>query len=111
IAYHGIFQQVDHIVRYYEARRCAHPLLTMSQKRYIQYLCDLSFGTIERPHFTELVIKTINLSPVPLFNRERNGCRPYIDVFNQDNKKIFSTYQDPNKLRVFTATDGVCPIP
>ncbi|CAF0853451.1 unnamed protein product [Adineta steineri] len=111
IAYHGIFQQVDHIVRYYEARRCAHPLLTMSQKRYIQYLCDLSFGTIERPHFTELVIKTINLSPVPLFNRERNGCRPYIDVFNQDNKKIFSTYQDPNKLRVFTATDGVCLIP
>ncbi|CAF3719474.1 unnamed protein product [Rotaria magnacalcarata] len=111
IAYHGIFPQVDHIVRYYESRRCAHPFLTFSQRRYIQYLCDLSFGIIEKPHFTELILKTINLSPVPLFNRERNGCRPYVDVFNQDYKKIFSTYQEPNKLRVFCATDGVCPIP
>ncbi len=90
IAYHGIFQQVDHIVRYYESRRCAHPLLTMSQRRflvflnkkchlnkrnsfnrYIQYLCDLASGVIERPHFTELIVKAVNLSPVPLFNRER----------------------------------------
>ncbi|CAF0957547.1 unnamed protein product [Rotaria sordida] len=111
IAYHGIFQQVDHIVRYYESRRCAHPFLTLSQKRYIQYLCDLSCGVIEKPHFTELMLKTINLSPVPLFNRERNGCRPYVDVFNQDYKKIFSTYQEANKLRLFSATDGVCLIP
>ncbi|CAF2790523.1 unnamed protein product [Rotaria sp. Silwood2] len=111
IAYHGIFQQIDHIVRYYESRRCAHPCLTLSQKRYIQYFCDLSCGIIEKPHFTELILKTINLSPVPLFNRERNGCRPYVDVFNHDQKKIFSTYQEPNKLRIFCATDGVCLIP
>lgn len=26
---------------------------------------------IERPHFTELILKSVNLSPVPLFNRER----------------------------------------
>ncbi|CAF5115885.1 unnamed protein product, partial [Rotaria magnacalcarata] len=32
IAYHGIFPQVDHIVRYYESRRCAHPFLTFSQR-------------------------------------------------------------------------------
>lgn len=87
--------------------------------RYIQYLCDLSLGSIERPHFTELILKTINLAPVPLFNRDRfestrfssiemfermvvvnrNSCRPFVDVYNQDQKKIFSTYQDPNKLR------------
>ena len=85
--------------------------------RYIQYLCDLSFGTIERPHFTELTLFSVNLSPVPLFNRERsekqqrsmyhrsrvsssrNGCRPFVDVYNQEQKKIFSTYQDPSKLR------------
>jgi hypothetical protein len=41
----------------------------------------------------------------------RNGCRPYVDVFNQDQKKIFSTYQEPNKLRLFSAIDGVCLIP
>lgn len=111
IAYHGIFPQADLIIRYYESKRCAHPLLTMSQKRYIQYLCDLSFGVIERPHFTELALKSINLSPVPLFNRERNGCRPFVDIYNQDQKKIFSTYQDPNRLRLFSATDGVCLIP
>ncbi|CAF1107828.1 unnamed protein product [Adineta ricciae] len=111
IAYHGLFQQVDHIVRYYEARRCAHPMLTMSQKRYIQYICDLACGTIERPHFNELVLKSINLSPVPLFNRERNGCRPYVDILNPEGKKIFSTYQDSNKLRLFTAMDGVCLVP
>jgi hypothetical protein len=42
-----------------------------SFNRYIQYLCDLASGVIERPHFTELIVKTVNLSPVPLFNRER----------------------------------------
>jgi len=111
IAYHGIFPQVDHLIRFYESKRCAHPALTMSQRRYVQYLCDLATGMIERPHFTEFIIRSVNLSPVPLFNRERTGCRPFVDIFTPDQKKIFSTHQDPSKLRVFSAIDGVCLIP
>ena len=98
-------------------------LVFFSLNRYIQYICDLSLGVIERPHFTELILKAINLSPVPLFNRERfvwncsflhwnlsassdrNGCRPFVDIYNQDQKKIFSTYQEVNRLR----WEWICP--
>ncbi|CAF3231497.1 unnamed protein product, partial [Rotaria sp. Silwood2] len=70
LAYHQIFPRVDQIIQYYEFHRCAHSSLTMSQKRYIQYLCDISSGIIERPHFNELILKSITLSPVPCVNRE-----------------------------------------
>ncbi|CAF0801102.1 unnamed protein product [Didymodactylos carnosus] len=111
LAYHGVFSTVDQCVRYFETKRCAHPMLSYSQKRYIQYFCDLSHGIIERPHLLDINLKTINLSPVPTFNRERNGCRPYVDIYNTEQKKIFSTYQDPSRIRLFSTTDGVCLLP
>ncbi|CAF3340006.1 unnamed protein product [Rotaria socialis] len=111
LAYHQTFLRVDQIIQYYEHHRCAHPLLTMSQKRYIQYLCDLSFGVIEKPHFTESILTSITLSPVPLVNRQKLGCRPFVDIYDHENKKIFSTYQETAKLRDYSASDNNCCIP
>ena len=53
IAYHGIFQQVDHIVRFYESRRCAHPLVTSSQKRSVRsslFTWDISTDSRSQIH-------------------------------------------------------------
>ncbi|CAF1576874.1 unnamed protein product [Rotaria magnacalcarata] len=111
LAYHQIFPRADQIIQYYEHYRCAHPLLTMSQKRYIQYLCDLSFGVIEKPHFTESILTNITLSPVPLVNRQKLSCRPFVDIYDHENKKIFSTYQETTKLRDYFASDNDCCIP
>ncbi|CAF0882882.1 unnamed protein product [Rotaria sp. Silwood1] len=111
LAYHQIFPRVDQIIQYYEFHRCAHLSLTMSQKRYIQYLCDLSFGVIERPHFNESILKSITLSPVPFLNRQKDGCRPFVDIYDQEQRKIFSTYQEAAKLRVYSAGDNNCSIP
>jgi hypothetical protein len=30
----------------------------------------------------------------------RNGFRPFIDIYDQENQKIFTTYQEANKLRL-----------
>ncbi|CAF1019294.1 unnamed protein product [Rotaria sordida] len=111
LAYHQIFPRVDQIIQYYESNGCAYPSLTMSQKRYIQYLSDLSFGVIEKPHFNESILKSITLSPVPCVNRQKDGCRPFVDIYDQEHKKIFSTYQETAKLRVYSAADNCCSIP
>lgn len=30
----------------------------------------------------------------------RTGCRPFVDIYDQDQNKIFSTYQETTKLRL-----------
>ncbi|CAF0872270.1 unnamed protein product [Adineta steineri] len=111
LAYHKILPQADQIIKYYQHHRSLNSSLTMSQKRYIQYLCDLSHGIIEHPHFNKLTLKSINLSPVPLVNIKKNSCRPFIDIYDQEHKKIFSTYQEIPKLRVYYASDTCITIP
>lgn len=82
--------------------------------RYLQYVLDFSSGVIDRPHFSEVILKNIHFAPIPLFNgkksvrgilspnlscRFRTGCRPFVQIFNDEQKKIFSNYEDPNKIR------------
>lgn len=55
LAYHGIFSQVDHLIRYYESKRCAHPALTLSQRRFARPL-DRGFASIL---FSSLQIRSI----------------------------------------------------
>ncbi|CAF1389138.1 unnamed protein product [Adineta ricciae] len=111
LAYHKLYQKCEQIIQFYTYYRSIPPTFTMSQKRYIQYLCDLSHGIIESPHFNELVLQSINLTPIPLVNRAKTSCRPFVDIYDQDQKKIFSTHQETSKLRVYTSSESICTIP
>ncbi|UJR35000.1 hypothetical protein I4U23_027776 [Adineta vaga] len=110
-AYHKLYPKSEQIIQFYTHYRLNSPSFTMSQKRYIQYFCNLSHEVIDQPHFNELILHSISLTPIPLVNRAKTSCRPFIDIYSQDHKKLFSTYQETSKLRVYTSSESMCTIP
>lgn len=66
--------------------------------RYLGYMCDLLADKPYRPHFKPLTIKSITVSPVPFFNKQRNGCRPYCDVLIGETK-IYTTCADFERMK------------
>jgi cyclin G-associated kinase len=53
----------------------------------------------------ECILSSVTLVGVPLFNRARTGCTPYIEVFAKD-RKIFTSLQDYDNLKKYTTRDG-----
>ncbi|KAJ8376232.1 hypothetical protein SKAU_G00068120 [Synaphobranchus kaupii] len=69
-----------------------------SHRRYIGYVCSMVSEKPTLPHPKPLVIKAVAMSPVPCFNKQRSGCRPFCDILIGETK-IFSTAQDYERMR------------
>uniref|UniRef100_A0A671KLX2 Auxilin n=1 Tax=Sinocyclocheilus anshuiensis TaxID=1608454 RepID=A0A671KLX2_9TELE len=76
-----------------------------SHRRYIGYVCSLVSEKPTIPHSKPLVIKSVTMSPVPCFNKQRSGCRPFCDVLIGETK-IFSTAQEYERMREHRVQEG-----
>ncbi|XP_020897686.1 cyclin-G-associated kinase, partial [Exaiptasia diaphana] len=97
----------------FSIRRCGigHKVsLTPSQERYLLYITQLINNPSIRPQMSALYIKSVTMNPVPAFNRSRNGCRPFIEVY-QGEKRTLTTVQEIEKMREFTLSDGKVTFP
>uniref|UniRef100_A0A3B5AFJ7 Auxilin n=1 Tax=Stegastes partitus TaxID=144197 RepID=A0A3B5AFJ7_9TELE len=65
--------------------------------RYIGYVCSMVSEKPSLPHSKPLVIKGLTMSPVPCFNKQRSGCRPFCDVLIGETK-IFTTAQEYERM-------------
>uniref|UniRef100_A0A6I8NFJ2 Auxilin n=1 Tax=Ornithorhynchus anatinus TaxID=9258 RepID=A0A6I8NFJ2_ORNAN len=81
-----------------------------SHRRYLGYICDLVADRPVHPHCKPLTVKSITLSPVPCFNKQRNGCRPFCDVLVGETK-IFTTSLDYERTREFRVQEGKVVLP
>ncbi|XP_069088596.1 auxilin isoform X2 [Pleurodeles waltl] len=81
-----------------------------SHRRYIGYICDLVSDKPVHPHCKPVNIKSVTISPVPCFNKQRNGCRPFCDILIGETK-IFTTAQDYERMREFRIQEGKVVIP
>ncbi|KAJ8279080.1 hypothetical protein COCON_G00061460 [Conger conger] len=81
-----------------------------SHRRYIGYVCSMVSEKPTLPHFKPLVIKAVTMSPVPCFNRQRSGCRPFCDILIGETK-IFSTAQDYERMREYKVQEGKVVFP
>ncbi|XP_073810377.1 auxilin isoform X13 [Danio rerio] len=81
-----------------------------SHRRYIGYVCSLVSEKPTVPHSKPLVIKTVTISPVPCFNKQRSGCRPFCDVLIGETK-IFSTAQEYERMREHRIQEGKVVFP
>uniref|UniRef100_UPI00398E31B6 auxilin isoform X2 n=1 Tax=Pristiophorus japonicus TaxID=55135 RepID=UPI00398E31B6 len=81
------------------------PALWPSHRRYVGYICEMVSDKPTLPHCKPLIIKTVTVSPVPCFNKQRNGCRPFFEVFIGETK-IFTTAQDYDKMREHRIQEG-----
>uniref|UniRef100_A0A4W3JAK4 Auxilin n=1 Tax=Callorhinchus milii TaxID=7868 RepID=A0A4W3JAK4_CALMI len=86
------------------------PVPWPSHRRYIGYICQMVSEKPTLPHTKPIIIKTIIVSPVPCFNKQRNGCRPFLEVFVGETK-IFTTVQDYDRMREHRIQEGKVVIP
>ncbi|XP_063748360.1 putative tyrosine-protein phosphatase auxilin isoform X3 [Eleginops maclovinus] len=81
-----------------------------SHRRYIGYVCSMVSEKPSLPHSKPLMIKGLTMSPVPCFNKQRSGCRPFCDVLIGETK-IFSTAQEYERMREHRIQEGKVAFP
>ncbi|KAM4640560.1 auxilin isoform 2-T2 [Discoglossus pictus] len=81
-----------------------------SHRRYIGYICDLVSDKPTQTHCKPLVIKSVTISPVPCFNKQRNGCRPFCEILIGETR-IFSTMQDYERMKEYRVQEGKVVFP
>ncbi|KAL4236400.1 hypothetical protein ACF0H5_004785 [Mactra antiquata] len=90
-------------------KRCA-PDVTPSQRRYIEYLSEMVGDEPYHPHTKSIILNSITLSPVPLFNKMKNGCTPFVEVYVGDDR-IMSTSQEYDKMKGYSEYEGKVTLP
>eukprot|EP00795_Rhopilema_esculentum_P004222 gene4222-20410_t len=102
-----LFKKPSMALDMFSLRRCQPGQridLIPSQKRYLNYVNRLVWEPQFVPHKRPLFLKTVTLSPVPMFNKARTGCRPFIEVY-QGERRILSTSSDIEQMREYTLSD------
>ncbi|EUB59717.1 Cyclin-G-associated kinase [Echinococcus granulosus] len=98
-----VFTEASTAVKFFASKR-GPVRLTPSQMRYIDYVAKLVSVPPQVPHNHPVELLSIIIAPIPSFNRLKNGCRPYVDVY-QGNKKVFSSMTDYESLRTYEFED------
>uniref|UniRef100_A0A3P8QHH4 Cyclin-G-associated kinase n=1 Tax=Astatotilapia calliptera TaxID=8154 RepID=A0A3P8QHH4_ASTCA len=104
-----LFTTAEAAVYMFSMKRCP-PGIAPSHKRYIEYMCDMMAEEPIIPHSKPVVIRSIIMTPVPLFNKQRNGCRPFCEVYVGD-ERVLTTSQEYDRMQDFKMEDGKAEIP
>ncbi|XP_016050673.1 cyclin-G-associated kinase isoform X2 [Erinaceus europaeus] len=104
-----LFSTAEAAVYMFSMKRCP-PGIWPSHKRYIEYVCDMVAEEPISPHGKRLLVRSVVMAPVPLFSKQRSGCRPFCEVYVGD-ERVASTSQEYDKMREFRIEDGKAVIP
>ncbi|NXG08383.1 GAK kinase, partial [Sakesphorus luctuosus] len=104
-----LFTTAEAAVYMFSMKRCP-PGIWPSHKRYIEYMCDMMAEEPIIPHSKPILIRAIVMTPVPLFSKQRNGCRPFCEVYVGD-ERVTTTSQEYDKMKEFKIEDGKAVIP
>ncbi|XP_068782885.1 cyclin-G-associated kinase isoform X2 [Struthio camelus] len=104
-----LFTTAEAAVYMFSMKRCP-PGIWPSHKRYIEYMCDMMAEEPIIPHSKPIFVKSITMTPVPLFSKQRNGCRPFCEVYVGD-ERVTTTSQEYDKMKEFKIEDGKAIIP
>ncbi|CAN0328478.1 unnamed protein product [Bubo scandiacus] len=104
-----LFTTAEAAVYMFSMKRCP-PGIWPSHKRYIEYMCDMMAEEPIIPHSKPILVRSIIMTPVPLFSKQRNGCRPFCEVYVGDDR-VTTTSQEYDKMKEFKIEDGKAVIP
>jgi cyclin G-associated kinase len=104
-----LFENATAAMQIFIARRSV-PGISPSQKRYIDYIGQMVADSPVLPHARPTLIKGLTLRPLPLFNKMKNGCTPFVEVYLGE-ERVLSTSQEYEKMRQFCVEDGKAVIP
>jgi hypothetical protein len=80
LLYAGVLRTLEEATAMFTTRRCQSPQLQPSELRIVRYMASLANGRL--PHMKPLVLRSLLVQPVPLFNKARDGCRPYVEIYS-----------------------------
>ncbi|XP_039275916.1 cyclin-G-associated kinase [Nilaparvata lugens] len=100
----GLVQNPEDAAQLFAVKRMP-PGFQPSELRYLHYLCDVLRSPPFSPHFHPLKLVSITMQPVPLFNKVRDGCRPYVEVYQGD-ERVLTTQQEYERMGLFNITHG-----
>ncbi|XP_033737547.1 cyclin-G-associated kinase-like [Pecten maximus] len=104
-----LFESSQQAMHMFSSRRSA-PGASPAQRRYIEYIAEIVGDPPTLPHNKAVMFKTLSMSPVPLFSKMRNGCRPFVEIYVGEDR-ILTTSQEYEKMRGFVIEDGRATIP
>ncbi|CAH1966775.1 unnamed protein product [Acanthoscelides obtectus] len=109
LIYAGVFRVPEDALQMFAVKRCP-PNMRPSELRYLYYLADIVSNPPVYPHYKSVTLVSLQMQPVPLFTKIRDGCRPYVEVFSE-NKCVLSTLQDYERMRLYNIAEGKCLLP
>lgn len=86
------------------------PNMRPSELRYLYYLTNIIDNPPILPHYKPVTLVSIQLQPVPLFTKVRDGCRPYLEIYNEC-RCVLSTLQEYERMRLYNIAEGKCLLP
>ncbi|XP_050532140.1 cyclin-G-associated kinase [Daktulosphaira vitifoliae] len=99
LLYMNVADNVENACTIYAVKKSA-PVLQPSEYRYLNYIASEQTHNIDSINIRRLLIE-----PVPLFNKNRDGCRPFIEIYEGYNK-VLSTEQEYEKMCSYDITQG-----
>ncbi|CAH2236958.1 jg9455 [Pararge aegeria aegeria] len=76
-----------------------------SQLRYLYYLSNIIRPEPILPHFRPVSLVSLTVQPVPLFTKARDGCRPFLEVFNED-RLISPPLRSYESMHLYNMAEG-----
>ncbi|XP_060594466.1 cyclin-G-associated kinase-like [Ruditapes philippinarum] len=104
-----LFDGPQQALTMFATKRCP-PDVMPSQRRYIEYLSEMVSEDPYKPHTKALILNSITLAPVPLFNKMKNGCTPFVEVYVGEDR-ILTTSQEYEKMKGFSEAEGRVTLP
>ncbi|XP_065208791.1 cyclin-G-associated kinase [Planococcus citri] len=85
------------------------PNLQPSEMRYLKYFCEILKKSADQGCYP-IKLTSVTLQPVPLFNKNKDGCRPYVEIY-QGEDRILTTQQEYEKMVLFNVSHGKVSLP
>ncbi|CAI6348087.1 unnamed protein product [Macrosiphum euphorbiae] len=76
------------------------PIFQPSENRYLNYI-----ATEHTHNIDSINIRRLIMEPVPLFNKNRDGCRPFVEIFEGYNK-VLTTEVEYERLTSYDISHG-----
>lgn len=103
LLYCGVLKNPDSCLNLFHVKRGGAALtLTPSQIRILrdtqQLVQSYRIGSPLALASNDCILTGITLTGVPLFNKLRNGCTPFVEIYQRD-KKIYTNFQSYDQLK------------
>ncbi|KRY54065.1 Cyclin-G-associated kinase [Trichinella britovi] len=80
------------------------PPMSPSQIKYIDYLNTVKKWPAVYPQPITMHLKNLSVKPLPLFNRLKSGCRPFVVIY-ANNRKVFTSGDNFESIPLYEVKD------